>query len=321
MPHSLGVVMDPIATIKPYKDSTLAMLLAAQRRGWRLWYMELADLYLAGDRCHARMHALEVRDDRHDWFTLGTERDAPLDELPVVLMRKDPPVDMEYIHATQLLELAERRGTLVVNRPAALRDLNEKLATAWFPQCCVPTLVTRSMRQIGEFVAAQGDAILKPLDAMGGASVFRVRADDPNRSVIFETLTAHGQRYAMVQRFIPEISAGDKRVLLIDGVPVPYALARIPPPGETRGNLAAGGRGVGLPLSERDHWIAAQVGTVLRERGVLFAGIDVIGDYLTEVNISSPTCIRELDAQFGLDIAGDLIERIGEKSGALSCSR
>ena len=321
MPHSLGVVMDPVATIKPYKDSTLAMLLAAQRRSWRLWYMELADLYLAGDRCHARMRTLEVRDDRHDWFTLGTERDAPLDELPVVLMRKDPPVDMEYIHATQLLELAERRGTLVVNRPAALRDLNEKLATAWFPQCCVPTLVTRSMRQLGEFVAAQGDAILKPLDAMGGASVFRVRADDPNRSVIFETLTAHGQRYAMVQRFIPEISAGDKRILLIDGVPVPYALARIPPPGETRGNLAAGGRGVGVPLSERDHWIATQVGPVLRERGVLFAGIDVIGDYLTEVNITSPTCIRELDDQFGLDIAGDLIERIAEKSGALSCDR
>ncbi len=320
MAHSLAVVMDPIATIKPYKDSTLAMLLAAQARGWQLWYAELADLYLAGDRCHARLRALEVRDDRRDWFTLGAERDAPLDELAVVLMRKDPPVDMEYIHATQLLELAERRGSLVVNRPAALRDLNEKLATAWFPQCCVPTLVTRDMAQLGEFVAAQGDAIVKPLDAMGGASVFRVRADDPNRSVIFETLTDHGQRYAMVQRFIPEISAGDKRVLLIDGEPVPYALARIPQPGETRGNLAAGGRGVGVPLSERDRWIAAQVGPVLRERGVLFAGIDVIGEYLTEVNITSPTCIRELDAQFGLDIAGDFVKRIEGKLAALSCS-
>jgi glutathione synthase len=228
MAPSLGVVMDPIATIKPYKDSTLAMLLAAQARGWPLWYMELGDLYLAGDRCHGRMRALMVRDDPHDWFTLGAVRDAPLDELPAVLMRKDPPVDMEYIHATQLLELAERRGSLIVNRPAALRDLNEKLATAWFPQCCVPTLVTRDMAQLGEFVAAQGDAIVKPLDAMGGTSVFRVRAGDPNRNVIFETLTDQGRRYAMVQRFIPEISAGDKRILLIDGEPVAYALARVP---------------------------------------------------------------------------------------------
>jgi glutathione synthase len=313
MAHSLGVVMDPIATIKPYKDSTLAMLLAAQARGWPLWYMELGDLYLAGDRCHARMRPLRVRDDPDDWFTLGATRDAPLDELPVVLMRKDPPVDMEYVHATQLLELAERRGCLVVNRPAALRDLNEKLATAWFPDCCVPTLVTRDMAQLADFVATQGDAIVKPLDAMGGASVFRVRGGDPNRNVIFETLTDQGRRYAMVQRFIPEISAGDKRILLLDGEPVPYALARIPRPGETRGNLAAGGTGRGIPLSDRDRWIAARVGPVLRERGVLFAGIDVIGDYLTEVNITSPTCIRELDAQFGLDIAGDLIGRIGER--------
>jgi len=316
MAHSLGVVMDPIATIKPYKDSTLAMLLAAQARAWPLWYMELDDLYLAGDRCHARMRPLQVRDDPHDWFRLGAERDAPVDELPVVLMRKDPPVDMEYIHATQLLELAERSGSLVVNRPAALRDLNEKLATAWFADCCVPTLVTRDLTRLAQFLTDHRDVIVKPLDAMGGASVFRVRGGDPNRNVIFETLTEMGRRYAMVQRFIPEISAGDKRILLIDGDPVPYALARIPQPGETRGNLAAGGTGKGVPLSERDRWIAARVGPVLRERGVLFAGIDVIGDYLTEVNITSPTCIRELDAQFGLDIAGDLIERIGERLAA-----
>jgi glutathione synthase len=321
MVHSLGVVMDPIATIKPYKDSTLAMLLAAQARGWPLWYMELGDLSLTGDRCHARMRALEVRDDPRDWFTLGAPRDAPLDQLRVVLMRKDPPVDMEYIHATQLLELAERRGTLVVNRPAALRDLNEKLATAWFPECCVPTLVSSDMARLEGFVAAQGDVILKPLDAMGGTSVFRARADDPNRNVILETLTDQGRRYAMAQRFIPEIREGDKRILLVDGEPAPYALARIPRPGETRGNLAAGGTGVGVPLSARDRWIAAQVGPVLRERGVLFAGIDVIGDFLTEVNITSPTCIRELDAQFGLDIAGDLIERIGARLRELSCGR
>jgi glutathione synthase len=313
MADSLGVVMDPIATIKPYKDSTLAMLLAAQARDWSLWYMELGDLYLAGDRCHARMRSLEVRDDGHDWFRLGVARDAPLDELPVVLMRKDPPVDMEYIHATQLLELAERRGSLVVNRPAALRDLNEKLATAWFPECCVPTLVTRDMAQLGEFVAAQGDAIVKPLDAMGGASVFRVRAGDPNRNVIFETLTDQGQRYAMVQRFIPEISAGDKRILLVDGDPVPYALARIPQPGETRGNLAAGGTGRGVPLSEHDRWIAARVGPVLRERGVVFAGIDVIGDYLTEVNVTSPTGIRELKKYGGTDLAAKFLDVVEER--------
>jgi len=313
MAHSLGVVMDPIATIKPHKDSTLAMLLAAQARGWALWYLEPGDLYLADDRCHGRMRPLQVSDERHHWFTLGPVRTAPLDELPVVLMRKDPPVDMEYIHATQLLELAERRGCLVVNRPAALRDLNEKLATAWFPDCCVPSCVTCDLAQLAGFLDAHHDVVVKPLDAMGGTLVFRVRAGDPNRNVIFETLTEHGRRYAMAQRFIPEISAGDKRILLVDGEPVPYALARIPRPGETRGNLAAGGTGKGVPLSERDRWIAARVGPLLRERGVLFAGLDVIGDYLTEVNITSPTCIRELDAQFGLDIAGQLIDRIAAR--------
>ena len=316
MAYSLGVVMDPIATIKAHKDSTQAMLLAAQARGWTLWYMELGDLFAADDRCHARMRPLEVYDERHHWFTLGPVRTLPLHELPVVLMRKDPPVDMEYIHATQLLELAERRGSLIVNRPAALRDLNEKLATAWFPDCCVPTCVTRDLPQLAEFLARHHDVVVKPLDAMGGTSVFRVRRDDPNRNVIFETLTDHGQRYAMVQRFIPEITEGDKRILLVDGEPVPYALARIPRPGETRGNLAAGGTGRGVALSERDHWIAARVGPFLRERGVLFAGLDVIGEYLTEVNITSPTCIRELDAEFGLDIAGQLIDRITARLAA-----
>jgi glutathione synthase len=313
MAHSLGVVMDPIATIKPHKDSTLAMLLAAQARGWTLWYLEPRDLFLANDRCHGHMRPLQVSDERHHWFTLGPARTAPLDALPVVLMRKDPPVDMEYIHATQLLELAERRGCLVVNRPSALRDLNEKLATAWFPDCCAPSCVTCDLKQLADFLDTHHDIVVKPLDAMGGTSVFRVRVGDPNRNVIFETLTDHGRRYAMAQRFIPEISAGDKRILLVDGEPVPYALARIPQPGETRGNLAAGGTGKGVPLSERDRWIAARVAPLLRERGVLFAGLDVIGDYLTEVNITSPTCIRELDAQFGLDIAGQLIDRIAAR--------
>jgi len=315
MAYPLGVVMDPIATIKPHKDSTLAMLLAAQARGWPLWYMELGDLFLADDRCHALMRPLKVHDEHHHWFSLGPPRVAPLDALPVVLMRKDPPVDMEYIHATQLLELAERRGSLIVNRPAALRDLNEKLATAWLPDCCVPTRVTCDTVALGGFLDEQDDIVVKPLDAMGGQSVFRVRRNDPNRNVIFETLTEHGRRYAMAQRFIPEISAGDKRVLLVDGEPVPYALARVPRPGETRGNLAAGGTGKGVPLTERDRWIAARVAPLLRERGILFAGLDVIGDYLTEVNITSPTCIRELDAEFGLDIAGQLIERIALRLG------
>jgi glutathione synthase len=306
----LGVVMDPISTIKPYKDSTFAMLLAAQSRGWPLWYAEIGDLRQRDDRCHATLRSLEVRDERRDWYSLGAARSAPLDELPVVLMRKDPPVDMEYIHATQLLELAERRGTLVVNRPAALRDLNEKLSIARFPECCAPTLVTRDGDALRAFVHEQGDAILKPLDAMGGASVFRLRAGDPNTNVVIETLTALGQRFAMAQRYIPEIREGDKRILLVDGEAVPYALARIPMAGETRGNLAAGGTGMGVALSERDRWIAERVGPVLRERGVLFAGIDVIGAFLTEVNITSPTCIRELDAQFGLDIAGQLLDRI-----------
>jgi glutathione synthase len=309
----LGVVMDPISTIKPYKDSTFAMLLAAQARGWPLWYAELDDLRQRDDRCHATLRGLEVRDDRRDWYSLGPARSAPLDELPVVLMRKDPPVDMEYIHATQLLELAERRGTLVVNRPAALRDLNEKLSIALFPECCVPTLVTRDGDELRAFVSEQVDAILKPLDAMGGSSVFRLRDGDPNTNVVVETLTALGQRYAMAQRYIPEIRDGDKRILLVDGEPVPYALARIPMAGETRGNLAAGGTGKGVALSDRDRWIAQRVGPVLRERGVMFAGIDVIGAYLTEVNITSPTCIRELDAQFGLDIAGQLLDRIAAR--------
>jgi glutathione synthase len=306
----LGVVMDPISTIRPYKDSTFAMLLAAQERGWPLWYAELGDLSQIDDRCFGRLRSLEVRDDRSDWFSLGSARLAPLDELPVVLMRKDPPVDMEYIHATQLLEMAERRGTLVVNRPAALRDLNEKLSVALFPECCAPTLVTRDGNALRGFVKEHGDAILKPLDAMGGASVFRLRDGDPNTNVVIETLTALGQRYAMAQRYIPEIREGDKRILLVDGEAVPYALARIPMAGETRGNLAAGGTGKGVALSERDRWIADRVGPVLREQGILFAGIDVIGAYLTEVNVTSPTCIRELDAQFGLDIAGQLLSRI-----------
>ena len=309
----LGVVMDPIDAIKPHKDSSFAMLLAAQARGWSLHYLQPADLWLADGRCFARHRPLAVRDDAADWFSLGEAQEGPLAELDVVLMRQDPPFDTEYLYTTHLLSLAEAEGCLVVNRPRALRDANEKLATAWFPQCCAPSLVSRDQERLRGFLAQQGDIILKPLDAMGGASIFRVRAGDPNTNVILETLTGHGRRLAMAQRFIPEIRDGDKRILLVDGEPVPYALARIPAEGENRGNLAVGGRGVGVELSARDRWICAQVAPRLRELGLLFVGLDVIGDYLTEVNVTSPTCIRELDALYGLDIAGRLMDVIAAR--------
>jgi len=312
MSIDLGVVMDPIGSIKIEKDSTFAMLLEAQARGWRLWYMEQRDLWLRDDRAFARMRELAVRDERSGWHRLLSERSATLDSLDVILMRKDPPFDMEYIYTTYLLERAESRGTLVVNRPRSLRDANEKMFTAWFPQCCPPTLVDRDSGRLRAFLAEHRDIILKPLGGMGGASVFRVREDDPNTNVIIETLTAYATRFAMAQRFIPEIAAGDKRILVVDGKPVPYALARIPKAGESRGNLAAGGTGKGIALSDRDAWIVDQVGPELRRRGILFAGLDVIGDFLTEINITSPTCIRELDSQFALNISAQLMDRIAE---------
>lgn len=307
----LGVIMDPIASIKTYKDSTFAMLLAAQQRGWSLRYMELDDLSLLDGRAFARHRGLTVVDRSESWFEFGDEQHGPLGELDVILMRKDPPFDMEYVYATYLLERAEADGARVVNKPQSLRDVNEKLATAYFPQCAPPTLVTRDPARMRAFSDEHGDVILKPLHGMGGTGVFRLQPGDPNRNVVIETLTEYGTRYAMAQRYIPEIATGgDKRILLIDGTPVPYALARIPAPGETRGNLAAGAEGRGVPLSERDRWICAEVGPWLRERGLLFVGIDVIGDYLTEINVTSPTCIRELDQLFDLDIAGQLIDAI-----------
>jgi glutathione synthase len=313
MTLKLGVVMDPIESIHPKKDSTLAMLLAAQARGWQLFYMQQKDLVLRDGKVFANMRPVEVRDDLHSWHTLSEPHFAPLTELDVVLMRKDPPFDMQYIHTTYLLELAEAAGVLVVNRPQSLRDANEKLYTAWFPQCTPPTLVSRDMTQLRAFLHEHGDVIVKPLEGMGGISVFRLTLNDPNISVVFETLTSNGLHYIMAQRYIPEISAGDKRILLIDGKPIPYALARIPAAGETRGNLAAGGRGEGVPLSERDYWICEQVGPTLKKKGLVFVGLDVIGDYLTEINVTSPTCIRELDRQFNLDIAGELMECISRK--------
>ena len=312
----LGIVMDPIGSIRIAKDSSFAMLLAAQARGWPLFYLEIGDLFLRDGEAFGYGRALRVRDDPAGWFELGPRETRPLADLDVILMRKDPPVDLEYLYATHLLDLAERAGALVVNRPRALRDANEKLFAQWFPQCCPPTLVSSAMARLRGFLDEHGDVVLKPLHAMGGASVFRVRRDDPNRQVILETMTAHGTRQTMAQRFVPEIAEGDKRVLLVDGAPVDYALARIPAPGETRGNLAAGGRGEGVALDDRDRWICAQVGPELRARGLLFVGLDVIGSYLTEVNVTSPTCIRELDKLYGLDIAGTLMDAIERRLAA-----
>ena len=306
----LGIVMDPIGSINARKDSSLAMLLAAQKRGWELNYMEQGDLFLEAGRCHSLLTRLEVRDNEDDWYTLSDKRTAPLDELDVILMRKDPPVDMEFIYTTFLLQRAAAHGALVVNNPASIRDTNEKLYTAWFSQCCAPTRVSREIKQLKEFYHAHGDIIVKPLDGMGGASVFRIQKSDPNLNVILETITGNGTTSAMAQRYIPEITAGDKRILMINGEPFPHALARIPTGDETRGNLAAGGRGEGVDLSKRDLWICEQVGPALRERGLMFVGLDVIGDYLTEINVTSPTCIRELDSIYNADIAGQFLDAV-----------
>jgi glutathione synthase len=310
MNFQLGIVMDPISSINVKKDTSFAMLLEARRRSWDIWYMEMNDLYLRDGRTHARARRMTVARDETRWHEFVEERDAPLDALDAVLMRKDPPFDQEYIYATYLLECAENRGLLVVNKPRSLRDANEKLFTAWFAHCCAPTLVARESRRLREFLREQGEIVLKPLDGMGGASIFHVRANDPNLSVILETMTQHNRRFVMAQRYLPEIADGDKRILVVNGAAVPYALARIPAQGESRGNLAAGGRAEGRELTERDRWIVEQVGPALREKGLAFVGLDVIGEYLTEVNVTSPTCVQELDKLFGLNISALLLDHI-----------
>jgi len=304
------VVMDPIAQIKIAKDTTFAMLLEAQRRGHRLHYVRPGGLALEGGTAVADTAPLQVRDDPAGWFTLGSYTRTAFGPGQIVLMRKDPPFDGEFLYDTQVLSVAQAAGACVVNDPQGLRDYNEKLAALLFPQCCPPTLVSRSAAALKAFALEHGQVVLKPLDGMGGRSIFRSGTGDANLNVILETLTDGGRRLALAQRFIPAISAGDKRILLIDGEPVDYCLARIPQGDEFRGNLAAGGRGEGRPLSERDRWIAAQVGPEMKRRGMRFVGLDVIGDYLTEVNVTSPTCARELDAQFGLNIAGQLFDAI-----------
>jgi glutathione synthase len=305
-----GVIMDDIATIKPYKDSTFAMLLEIQRRNWQIQYITLSDLYMVDEQVFARSCLLEIADNNDNWYSKGSEVNINLAELDVILMRKDPPFNMEYIYATYMLDHVQQNGTLVVNHPQALRDANEKMFTSHFPQCIPPMLISRNAKQIKDFVNHHQTAIIKPLGAMGGASIFKMNAGDANINVIIETLTQSGENYAMIQQFVPQISEGDKRILLIDGEPVPYALARIPTGDEFRGNIAAGGKGVGQPLSERDYWICQQIGETLKQKGLIFVGIDVIGDYLTEINVTSPTCIRELDKQFDLNISGLLMDAI-----------
>jgi len=305
-----GVIMDPISSIATYKDSTFAMLLEAQSRGHDIWYMEPGDLTIRDGVAYAHMRPLEVRDNRDDWFTLGETENRELALLDVLLMRKDPPFDMDYVYTTYVLDLAELAGVSVVNRPQSLRDANEKCFITQFSQCCVPMLITRSSVEIKAFAAEHGLSVVKPLDGMGGESIFRVQPDDPNLNVILETITAKDRDLVMVQRYIAEITEGDKRILVVNGEPVPYALARIPGAGDFRGNLAKGGTGVGVELTERDRWIVGQVAPELLKRGILFAGLDVIGDWLTEINVTSPTCIRELDAQYGLNIAGDLFDAL-----------
>ena len=305
-----GVVMDPISGITTYKDSTFAMLLEAQRRGHEIWYMEPSDLTIRGGVALGHMKRLSVRDNDNDWFTLSASENRELATLDILLMRKDPPFDMDYVYTTYVLDLAENAGVTVVNRPQALRDANEKCFITQFPQCCVPALITRSSAEIKAFVQEHGLSVVKPLDGMGGESIFQVQPQDPNLNVILETITAKDHELVMVQRYIPEITQGDKRILVVNGEPVPFALARIPGAGDFRGNLAKGGTGKGVALTERDYWICEQVAPELKRRGIVFAGLDVIGDWLTEINVTSPTCIRELDSEYGLNIAGELFDAL-----------
>lgn len=309
----LGIVMDPIDRIQFKKDSSLAMLWAAQQRGWELVYMEPEDLYLNGGQARARSRNLTVRMDPNDWYSFESEADIALGDLDVILMRQDPPVDREFLMVTYILSAAEEQGALVMNPPATLRDCNEKLFATQFEDLTPPLIVTCSAARLRAFYAEHKDIIMKPIDGMGGSSIFRIKENDGNLGVIIETLTEHGSRQAMAQKFVPEIKQGDKRILMIEGEPVPYALARIPSAGENRGNLAAGGRGEGRELSDRDREICARVAPVIKAKGLMFVGLDVIGDYLTEINVTSPTCIRELDAAFGIDISSLLMDAIAKR--------
>jgi glutathione synthase len=316
MSLKIAILMDPISKINIKKDSSFAMLLEAQARHHELYYLEQSDLFLSQNKIKVHSKRLKVFNNLQKWYEMGPEETLDGDHFDVVVMRKDPPFDMEFVYSTYLLQLLQEQGVLVVNNPQSIRDANEKLFTAWFPECCTPMLVSRNARDFRAFLKEHRDIILKPLDGMGGSSIFRVTDTDPNISVIIETLTQYGTQSAMAQRFIPAISQGDKRILMVDGEPVPYCLARIPAAGETRGNLAAGGRGEARPLGERDRWIASQVGPALKAKGLMFVGLDVIGDYLTEINVTSPTCIREIDAAYNINIAAMLFDAIEKRCSA-----
>ena len=307
MTNHIGILMDPIESINPKKDSTLVMMLAAAQRGWTVSVFTQKDMFVEDGEVFVNRRVISPRDDLEVWFTVQEEGTTPATGFDTILMRKDPPFDMEYIYATYLLEMIEKTGVPVLNRPGSIRDCNEKLFALSFPHCCPPHLVSRDPDLLRAFHKKHGDVIYKPLDGMGGASIFRAREDEPNLSVIIETLTDGGQVQTMAQKYIPEIVQGDTRILLINGEPVPYGLARVPLAGETRGNLAAGGQGVGRELTDQDKYICGEIGPVLKEKGLYFVGIDVIGDYLTEINVTCPTCVKELNEAFNLDIAGDFM--------------
>ncbi|WP_371373873.1 glutathione synthase [Thalassotalea aquiviva] len=313
MTIKLGVVMDPIEGVNVVKDSSMAMMLEAQQRGYQIYYMQMSDLYLLQGECRATAAKVTVYDDTEHWYDLEPVEDIAVADLDVVLMRKDPPFDTEYIYATYLLERAEQAGCLIVNKPQSLRDCNEKLFTAWFSNLTAKTLVTRKSDLIRAFHQQEKDVIIKPLDGMGGSSIFRMGPGEANTGVIIETLTAHGTQYAMVQEYLPEILEGDKRVLIVDGEPMPYCLARIPAQGETRGNLAAGGRGEARPLSASDRMIAETIGPELKKRGLFFVGLDIIGNKVTEINVTSPTCIREIEKAYPINISGKLMDAIEQQ--------
>lgn len=316
MTRQVGVVMDPMGSITPYKDSTLAMLLEAQSRGWALEYMEMGDLHVRDGVAHSSMRPLEVADSTEDWFRLGAPRQRSLADLDIILMRKDPPVDLEFISATYILERAEAGGALVSNRPRALRDVNEKVITAWFPECCPPTLFTRSAEKLRAFLHEHGAMVLKRVDAMGGRSIFVVRRGDPNTNVIIEEMTLRGTRYVVAQAYLAGVAeTGDKRILLIDGEPVPEAITRMPRPGDPRANLATGATPHPAELTNEDRWICEQIGPALREWGIHFAGIDVIDGRLTEINVTSPTCIREIDGFFGVRVAARYLDALEARLG------
>lgn len=310
---SLAVVMDPIQSIHPEKDTTLALMLNAERRGWQIHYLEIQDLFLKNGMPWGKTRRVTVKDDLKDWYSLFEVKEQPLDQFDIILMRKDPPVTLEYIYATYILEHAEANGSLVINKPQSLRDANEKMYATWFPHCMAPTLVSANIHTLKSFVHEHETVVFKPLAGMGGHSIFKCDIRDPNLSVVLETLTDYGSRYTMAQKYIPEIVKGDKRIFLIDGDPIPIALARIPKKGEFRGNLAVGGKGEAVPLSDRDLWICNQIGNTLKNRGLSFVGIDVIGDYLTEINITSPTCVRELEAQASINVTDRILDAMLEK--------